>query len=155
MLAGHEPWADESTRELLSQRAVDDEDYQPRAKALELLAGHEPWADHEETLAARQTFIVEIFRDGVTPEQRGEAACLWFRSAGRSDHLAYGKERVFSRDADGIEPYLDPYEPISDEHLSKVALKASISDDQRDEMVEQMNATLGWDIRSGFPEQDR
>ncbi|MEM7014136.1 MAG: NACHT domain-containing protein, partial [Verrucomicrobiota bacterium] len=47
LLAGREAWADEETRQLLTQRASDDESEYPRSKALELLAGREAWADEE------------------------------------------------------------------------------------------------------------
>ena len=38
---------------------------------------------------------------------------------------------------------------MSDEHLAKVATRAGLSQDRIGEMAEQMNATLGWDIRQG------
>jgi energy-coupling factor transporter ATP-binding protein EcfA2 len=149
LLAGHEPWADDATRQLLSQRAVEDESDEVRAKALELLAGHEAWADHEETLAARQRFL-ESIRDAAEPRKRGAAACVWFGTVGSSDPLSDAKRRVFSHDADGVVPFLDPREPVSDEHLAKVAKSAGLSEDRIDEMVEQMNQSLGWDIRKGL-----
>ena len=51
---------------------------------------------------------------------------------------------------DGVAPFLDPLEPVSDEHLAAVARRANLSDAQRDQMVEQISATLGWNIRSGL-----
>ncbi|MCH8149173.1 MAG: hypothetical protein IH987_14525 [Planctomycetes bacterium] len=143
---------DDATRQLLSERAVEDDDNGVRVKALELLAGHEPWADHEETLAARQRFIEECIRNAVEPEERGAVACAWFGTVASSDPLSDAKKRVFSCDADRVGPYLDAREPVSNEHLAKVAKNASLSEDQIDEMVEQMNATLGWDIRQGLAE---
>jgi HEAT repeat protein len=149
LLAGHEPWADEPTRRLLSQRAVEDENHEPRAKALELLAGHEPWAAHGETLAGRKQFL-EYIRGAAEAEERGAAACAWFGTVDSSDPLSEGKKRVFSRTGFGFAPYLDPRKPVADEHLAGVAEHAGLSEDRIDEMVEQMNETLGWDIRKGL-----
>ena len=149
LLAGHEPWADEVTRQLLSQRGLEDEHFWVRAKALELLAGHEPWAAHEETLVVRQR-VKESICGAAQRKDRGAAACAWFGSLGSSDPLSDAKKRVFSTDADGIPPYLDPRGPVSGEHLAKVAKRAGLSEDRIDEMVEQMNAALGWDIRKGI-----
>lgn len=148
LLAGHEVWADDSTRQLLSQRADEDKRLPVRARALELLVGREAWAGHEETLAARQGFLGTI-RNAAGPRERAAAACAWFGIVGRSDLLADAKKRVFSRDADGIGPYLDPREPVSDEHLAKVAEQAGLSEEQVAQMVDEMNETLGWDIREG------
>ena len=143
-------WADEPTRQFLSQRAVNDEHWQPRAKALELLAGDERWAEHEDTIAARNRFFAAI-SDAESKDQRGAIACHWFGTAQSADPLSDSKKRVFSRDIDGVSPYLDPREAVSDEHLAKVAKNANLDDEQLAEMVEQMNATLGWDIRRGWP----
>lgn len=149
LLAGHEPWADETTRQLVTLRAVEDKDYQARSKALELLAGHEPWAAHDETLTMRHRFLEQI-RDAARPEERGAAACDWFGTVGGSDPRANAKKRVFSTDAYGNSPFLDPRKRVSDEHLAKVARRAGLSEDQINKMVEEMNATLGWDIRKGL-----
>ncbi|NQV22896.1 MAG: hypothetical protein HQ518_00890 [Rhodopirellula sp.] len=135
----------------MRQRAVEDESWQPRSKSLELLAGDERWAEHPETLALPER-IKESIHTTETPQTRGWAACHYFRSVNSSDPLADAKQRVFSQDADGIGPYLDPREPVSDEHLAKVARVADLSDEQREAMVEQMNAALGWDIRIGLTE---
>ena len=100
-----------------------------------LLAGNDTWADHEETLAARQRFLDKFIRDGAKPRQRGESACMWFGSLKSSDPFADEKKSVFSTDADGIGPYLDPHVPVSDDHLATVAIAANLSKAQRDEMV--------------------
>ena len=148
LLAGREQWADAETRRLVTQYAADDKSDSVRAKALDLLGGRKQWAVHKETLAARQGFI-ELILDGAEPESRGQAACSWFRGAGRSDPLADAKQRVFSRDVDGAPPYIDPREPVSAEHLARVANSAGLTDEECDRLVEQMNAALGWDIRLG------
>ena len=150
LLASHAPWADDATRSLLVKRAVDDKDIELRLVSLELLASHDTWADHEETLVVRQRFLDKFIREGSEPKQRGEAAGLWFRTFKSSDPFADAKHNVFSEKAYGIGPYLDPHEPVSDDHLAKVASEANLTDAQRDEMIEQMNATLGWDIRVGL-----
>ena len=109
----------------------------------------ERWAEHPETLALRQG-IKDSIRDAANPERRGANACVWFGSRGSSDPLADAKERVFSQDAYGFGPFLDPREPVSDEHLADVAELARLSDEQLVEMVDEMNAELGWDIRQGL-----
>jgi len=134
----------------LNQRAVEDEDV--CAQALDLLAGDPRWAELDETLAARQLYVERWIRDGATSNVRGQAAFRHIGSAGRSDPLADAKKRVFSQDVDGVGPFLDPLEPVSDEHLAKVARRANLSDQQLDEMVEQINAEFGWDIRRGLTE---
>ncbi len=68
----------------------------------------------------------------------------------RSNRLSDGKRRAFSQDIDGVAPCLDPREPVSDEHLARVAKTAGLDDEQLVQMVEQMNATPGWDIREGW-----
>jgi hypothetical protein len=152
LLARSAQWVDDTTRQLLTQLAIEDRHPQPRGRALALLARSEQWAVHEDTLAARQRFLQECVRTGAEPEERGRAACFYFRFASHSDPLADAKRRVFSRNADGSAPFLDPHEPISDEHLARVSEAANLTDQQRDEMVAQIDATLGWDIRKGLSE---
>jgi len=157
LLAGREDWADEETRELLRQRALVDEDFWPRSTALELLASREGWAESwREAICALKTQI----RGGKNPDVRGWAATTWFQSRTEpqwsesvTDEFAATKGLVFTRDIDGILPYLDPWAPVSDEHLKKVQENARpepLSDEQLQQMVEEMNAELGWDIRKGL-----
>lgn len=154
-MSGWNPaWADDETERLLRQRAVEDEDSSVRAKALELLAGREDWAGHPETVALFHR-IRGAIRHAAKLEDRGAAACVYFRAMRASDPLADAKERVFSKDADGIGPFLDPLEPVSDEHLAQVARGAHLTDEQREDMVKQINAELGWDIRVGLRRKGR
>lgn len=85
------------------------------------------------------------------PQQRGAAACAFFDSAGSSDPLADAKRRVFSSVANGFAPFLDPLEAVSYVHLAQIAIGANLSDEQLEEMVQQINTELGWDIRQGLP----
>ncbi|NQV26212.1 MAG: HEAT repeat domain-containing protein, partial [Rhodopirellula sp.] len=50
-------WADEDTRQLLRQRAVEDENDAVRSKSLELLAGDERWADESTRQLLRQCAV--------------------------------------------------------------------------------------------------
>jgi hypothetical protein len=150
LLAGAEQWADEPTRQLLTQRAVNDKESTVRAKALELLASDERWAEHQETQDLPNR-VKHAIGTGDSAVSRGHAACFYFGTFGSSDPLSDTKKRVFSKDVDGVAPYLDPREPVADEHLAKVAENANLDDEQLAEIVEQMNATLGWDIRKGWP----
>lgn len=150
LLAGAERWADEPTRQLLSQRAVNDEHPEPRAKALELLAGDERWDEHEDTIAARNQFLADI-SGAASADQRGAIVCQWFGTVKSSEPRSDAKKFVFRNEAYEWSSTLDPREPVSDEHLAQVAENSNLDDEQLAEMVEQMNESLGWDIRKGWP----
>ncbi|MEM8642167.1 MAG: hypothetical protein AAGG51_25645, partial [Cyanobacteria bacterium P01_G01_bin.54] len=153
LLAGKGEWADAATRELLHQRAIDDPDGYPRVRALQLLAGKTEWAKHEKPFSLHDK-IRELLQTTEAPQNRGWIICYHFGSLDDSDLLSEAKKWVFSRDIDGIAPYLDPFEPVSDEHLARVAQRANLSDEQRNQMVEEINTTLGWDIRQGRERED-
>lgn len=135
---------------MLCKSAVSDDDFRNRAKALELLAGDERWTEHDDTIAARNPLLADI-NGAAAANQRGAIACQWFGTVESSDPLANAKTVVFRERAANYGPYLDPRDPVSDEHLATVAENANLDDEQLAEMVEQMNETLGWDIRKGWP----
>ena len=56
---------------------------------------------------------------------------------------------VFTRDLNGIAPYLDPAKPLSRDHIEQAAKRANIPTDQIDETVCSLSAHLGWDITKG------
>ncbi len=153
-------WPNAATRDFLSQRAVEDIDFRVRRKALELLAGREAWAEHEETVAVRRR-IHTVIRDPSAQEQSGRLACMWLGTLGRRDvpedsplpleKIRDAARRVFSRDADGFHPFLDPRRAVFREHLAKVARRAGLSDSEIERLVAVINHALGWDIRRGLP----
>ncbi|MEM7013022.1 MAG: hypothetical protein AAF585_16235 [Verrucomicrobiota bacterium] len=65
------------------------------------------------------------------------------------EHLKDAKRRVFSKDVDGIAPFLNPWDAVSEEHLQRVKRRTNLTDEQLQTMIEEMNAELGWDIRVG------
>jgi hypothetical protein len=153
LLAGREAWADAATRQLLEQRAVSDTDNDTRIKALELLAGREAWISSWKDTVSR---LKSQIASAATGDLRGWFATLWFESRNRlhgevPDELAGVKRLVFTRDADGLGPYLDPLKAVSVEHLQKVRASArrAFTDTEFRGIVEEMNAELGWDIRKG------
>jgi energy-coupling factor transporter ATP-binding protein EcfA2 len=150
LLADNEQWADDNTRKLINKLASEDEHQSVRSTALELLTSNQQWADHKETLSTRQHFLEHSIWNGTDPKERGRALHAWFANVGNADPIYKAKRLVSTRDADGYPPYLDPHKPISDEHLVKVADQSDLSDDQLNQMVTEMNESLGWDIRKGY-----
>jgi len=56
---------------------------------------------------------------------------------------------VFTKDADGSGPFLDPGAPIAVWHITKVAEAAGVPADKINETVRSLSAHLGWDITKG------
>jgi len=126
-------WADVATRILLTERAVHDSDNNVRSTALELVANG--WSDE-----ATDLFFIERSKSD------GFAASL---IAGRHSELG---RIVFTRDLDGINPYLDPALPISQEHINQAAEGAELPAEKIDDMVRSLSTHLGWDILKGSAE---
>ena len=121
---------DESTRELLRARGVEDQDERVRSAALQSLA--EKWPDE-----TTRTLLAE--RAGVD----GFAASF---VGGR--HSEFGRI-VFTKDIDGRFPYINPRQPVSRDHIEKAAERAGIAVEQIDETVRSLSQHLGWDITHG------
>ncbi len=131
-----EKWPDEATRALLAQRAVQDDDDAPRSAALQALA--KTWPD-EATRALLAQRAVQDPDDQV----RGEV----FSALGKM-HSQFGRI-LPARDLDGWEPYLDPLQPISRDHIQQAATKTGIRPDDIDAQVASLSAHLGWDVTRG------
>jgi hypothetical protein len=164
-----EKWPDQTTRDLLAQRAIQDEDDGPRSAALQALA--EKWPDQttRDLLAQRAIqdeddgprsaalqALAEKWPDQATrdllaqraveaPDISGRGAA-WSALAGM--HCEFGRI-LPTRDFDGIGPYLDPLEPLPREHIEQAAAKASIRPDDIDAQVASLSAYLGWDVTVG------
>jgi hypothetical protein len=123
-------WPDETTRKLLAERAVQDENEYPRGAALEALA--EKWPDEATRKLLRE-------RAGVD----GAAASLV-----GGQHCEFGR-RVFLEGGEDWGPYLDPAEPISREHIERAAEKANVPAEKIGETVQSLSEHLGWDITRG------
>jgi hypothetical protein len=123
-------WPDEATRRLLSDRAVQDSNSDVRSSALVMLAGR--WADER----TQQLLADRVRVDGYAATSRGRT------------HSRFG-EIVFTRDLDGIGPYLDPAKPLRSEHVARAVEKAGMPKDGIDEATRSLSAHMGWDITAG------
>jgi hypothetical protein len=175
-LVSREYWADTRTRELLQSRCDADPISDVRSTALELLLERGSWAndiprhrlfrfiervedDSWQTselltlLCHRQdcrSHVRQMIDNGATATLRGAAASIWFASQ-HADSLADAKGRVLSEDADDLPPYRDPHSPVTAAHLTRVSKRADLSPEQLAQVVSELNAELGWDIRKGKP----
>jgi hypothetical protein len=106
-------WPDQTTRDLLAQRAVGDSHESLRRAALEVLA--EKWPDQttRDLLAQRALESPDISERGTACSTLGKM------------HSEFGSI-LPTRDLDGMGPYLDPLEPIAHEHIKNAAVKAGI-----------------------------
>ena len=164
-----EHWPDQTTRDLLAQRAVQDDSEDTRGAALQALA--EKWPDQttRDLLAQRAVQDDDGYPRGVAlqelaqkwPDQttrdllaqravqdshagaRGAACC----GLGAM-HSEFGRI-LPTRDLDGTEPYLDPLEPIPREHIEKAAANSGIRPGDIAAHVASLSAHLGWDITRG------
>lgn len=125
-----EKWPDETSRSLLTQRAFQDKGDAPRRAALEALA--KKWPDE----TTRHLIIERAVNDGVASAVYGGMSSFF-------GHI------VFTKDLDGIGHYVDPTEPLSQEHIQKAADKAGIPPEQIDETVRSLSEHMGWDITRG------
>ena len=162
-------WPDESTRELLRARAVEDKDGGPRSAALRSLA--EKWPDDStrELLRARAVedqdaaprraalqSLAEKWPDESTREFL-RARAVEDQDAnvrGSACSVLGGMYSEFGRivgtkDLDGRGPYLDPLRPISSKHIEKAAAKAGIAAGDLEAQIDSLSQHLGWDIRVG------
>jgi energy-coupling factor transporter ATP-binding protein EcfA2 len=123
-------WPDDATRTFLIERAVNDEDSKARHTALEEVANGWP-------SEATDALLMERSRvDGFAAS----------RIAGR--HSEFGKI-VFTRDLDGIAPYIDPAVPISEDQIMRVANRTDVLSEEIDDVVRSLSAHMGWDILKG------
>jgi len=129
-------WPDEATRALLEQRAVQDDNYAPRSAALQALAAK--WPDE----ATRALLAQRAVQD---PDDQVRGAAF---SALGTMHSQFGRI-LPTRDLDGTEPYLDPLQPISPDHIRQAAKKTDIRPDDIDAQVASLSAHLGWDVTRG------
>ncbi len=165
-----EKWPDETMRKLLAERAVQDKDGEPRSAVLEALA--EKWADettrkflaeravqdeHEDTRRAALQSLAERWPDETTRKLLAERAVDASLSESQRGvhcvllgkmHSEFGRI-VFTKDLDGLGPYLDPTKPISNDRIGGAAKKAHVPPDKIDETVRSLSKHLGWDITKG------
>ena len=166
-----EKWPDETTRELLAQRAVKDDNEYPRSAALQALAENWPDETTRELLAQRAVkddneyprsaalqALAENWPDETTRELLAQRAV---QESGRRRHevrpVAHAGQNALGvrpHPADdetwtASEPYLDPLEPIPRDHIQGAAERAGIQRDDLDATVAAISAHFGWDITVG------
>ena len=132
-----EKWPDETTRRMLAERAVNDEDFQLRRAALGALAKN--WQDE----TTRKLLTESVGDPSLTGAQRA-----WFWVKLGKMHSEFGRI-LPTKDLDGLAPYLDPLRPISRKHIKQAAKKAGIPADRIDDEVRSLSEYLGWDITKG------
>jgi hypothetical protein len=132
-----EKWPDETTRRLLAERAVKDENEWVRFDALWALA--EKWPDE----ATRKLLAERAGDPSLSADRRGEH-CV---ALGKM-HSEFGRI-VFTRDLEGVGAYLDPGDPVSREHIERAAEEADVPAEKIDETVRSLSEHLGWDITRG------
>ena len=131
-----EKWPDQTTRDLLAQRAVQDDDSDVRSAALEALA--EKWPDQTTRDLLAQRAVQEPSAQG-----RGAACCALGKMHSTFGHI------LPTRDLDGTGPYLDPLEPIPHNHIEQAAAKSGIRPEDIDATVAALSAHFGWDLTVG------
>ena len=157
-------WPDQTTRDLLAQRAVQDDNENTRGAALRALA--EQWPDQTtrdllaqraveddsvSTRGAALQALAEQWPDQTTRDllaqravedsgaQARGAACA---ALGKM-HSEFGRI-LPTRDLDGVRPYLDPPEPIPRKHIEKAAEKSGIRPGDIAAHVASLSVHLGW-----------
>ena len=63
-------------------------------------------------------------------------------------HSEFGRI-VFTKNLDGMYPYLDPAKPISRKHIERAAEKAQVAADRVAETVRSLSAHAGWALTKG------
>lgn len=63
-------------------------------------------------------------------------------------HSRFGRI-LFTRDLDGVNPYLDPAKPVSRDQIERAAERAQFPADRVDETVRSLSTHMGWDIEKG------
>lgn len=163
-------WPDEATREFLIQREIQDSSEYVRTVTLEALA--EKWPDnvsyeffikcavHDGSefvrLVAFKVLATKWVNDttrGFLAQQivrfsnemfRSEACVVFANMHSRFGHI------LFTRDLDGVTPYLDPLKPVSQRHIDEAVLKAGSDIKDAPTIVAALSAHLGWDVTTGM-----
>jgi energy-coupling factor transporter ATP-binding protein EcfA2 len=123
-------WPDENTRSLLTERAVQDRSDDARTTALEVLVNK--WAYDAVNDILRERSKVDGFATTRVAQEHSEFGLI-----------------VFTRDLDGVGPYLDPTMPVPHYHIEQAAETVEVPPEKIDDFVRSLSAHLGWDILKG------
>jgi hypothetical protein len=129
-------WPDEATRNLLADRASHDPDAGSRRVALDSMASK--WPDE-----ATRNLLADRAIEDADEFSRGYAASLVVKS-----HSEFGR-RLYTRDLDGVGPYLDPRSPLAREHIKECAARVGLPAGQLETELAALSQLLGWDVTVG------
>ncbi len=141
MLAKYFP-ASPETAPFLRRRAVDDHDADLCYWALDTLGRH--FSAAPETLP----FLRQRAVEDPHPSLRA-TALRWLAHASALSEA----ELLLSRNSDGLRPFLDPREPVTEERVRKAAAKLGLPEAEvrrrYEELAEQLPITLAWRAANG------
>jgi len=123
-------WPDEETRDAVSQAVVADPSDEVRDIAWQYLS--EKWLDEKTRNLMRLRAHID-----------GHAASLLSGTSRSFGRL------LFSRDLDGLPPYLNPREPIPVRHIGKAAMRIGLVGTRLTTELRKVNERLGWDVQRG------
>lgn len=129
---------DPEVRRVTNDLAINSQSPYVRTLILQFIA--EKWPDK----AARKLLRERAIQD---KDKDTRAAALCALSEMHSD---FGRI-LFTKDLDGISPYLDPAKPISRKQIERAAKKKNVPAEKIDETVQSLSQHLGWDITKGRP----
>jgi hypothetical protein len=156
-------WPDDNTRRLVEEVAVNDESEDLRNVALDALIDNWPDDNTRKLLQERAVgedapCLCRTALRALTDRLPDETTRGILQEAARVDgvaasllgkmHSKFGRI-VYTRDLDGIGPYLDPQEPISRAQIERAAIKAGVAPVWIDETVRSLSEKMGWDITKG------
>jgi hypothetical protein len=136
-----EKWPDQTIRDLLTQRADQDDNEYTRSAALQALA--EKWPDQ-----ITRDLLTQRALEAPGASERGEACSVL-----GAMHSEFGRI-LPTLDLDGMSPYLDPLKPIPRKHFELAAAKAGIRPDDINAKVASLSVHLGWDVMAGGAEEE-
>lgn len=128
---------DLQTRELFEERLRNDADSDVRVGALDSLEPARHGISHQMSL------IDDVARRDESEMVRGTAAALGLTARG-APHMAM---LLLSRDADALEPFLDPLTALPQGHLAKVRGRQGLSPEDFEVLLDEVKTHLGWDPR--------
>ncbi len=64
------------------------------------------------------------------------------------EHSLFG-EIIFTKDLDGVGPYLDPRQAISNKHIDKAAKEGGVKQKDLKKTLHDLSKHMGWDITKG------
>jgi hypothetical protein len=66
----------------------------------------------------------------------------------RKDTLEFG-HRLYTRDLDGMGPYLDTHAPLPRQHIKKCAARVALPANRLEATLAELSELLGWDVTVG------